>query len=485
MERLEAGYGARAAEIAGELAAHGTQGHDYDKGTKYHLHAADNALRVSAYREAITHSQQGLELLAHLPATPERDRQELAIRMSLHVALGAVRGRGTQEVEENLKQAQELACKVNDEKAFVSMVVALGRLYVTRSDRARALRIAEEDSRLVEQVRDPALAIQLHTQLGTIHTFCAEYAQARAHQTQALTLYATAGGESLSFSSGLDPLVIVYSLFSLSLWLSGWLDQSKRQYHNLLARAVQLADTSSRVNASTNAAILALLRGDLDEARQLADQSVRRAMEHGSLMSIAMGVVVQGCIAVRGGDLETGINTLKKALPDYRATDAQTLLPVFLSFLAEALSQCGKSEEAFTTIKEALRLAETGLEVYWEAELNRVKGELTLQSQTSHRQVAGKSKTSRDKSKASQPTSGVQRLEAEAEDCFLKAIEIARRQEAKSLELRAVMSLSRLWQQQGKKAAARQLLAETYDWFTEGFDTQDLQEAKALLTQLV
>ena len=126
-ERLEAGYGARAAEIAGELAAHCTQGRDYHKGAKYQLYAADNALRLSAYHEAITHCQQGLELLAHVPATPERDRQELAIRISLHVALGAVRGQGAQEVEENLTQAQELARKVNDEKALVSVVVALGR----------------------------------------------------------------------------------------------------------------------------------------------------------------------------------------------------------------------------------------------------------------------------------------------------------------------------------------------------------------------
>jgi hypothetical protein len=125
---------------------------------------------LSAYRETITHCQQGLELLAHLPATPERARQELAIRMSLHTALSAARGQGATEVEENLIQTQELARKVNDEKALVSMMVALGRVYVVRSDRAGARRIAGEDSRLVEQVRDPALAILLHTQLGTIHT---------------------------------------------------------------------------------------------------------------------------------------------------------------------------------------------------------------------------------------------------------------------------------------------------------------------------
>jgi predicted ATPase len=220
-DRLEVGYGARAVEIAGALAGHWAQGRNYHKGAKYHQHAADNALRLSAYREAITHCEQGLGLLAHVPETLERDRQELALRISLHAALGATHGTGTQDVEENLEQALELARTANDEKALVSMVVALGRVYIVRSDRAGALRIAEEDARLLEQVRDPVLAILLHTQLGTIHTFSAEYAQASAHQTRVLTLYATVEGESPSFSSGLDPLASVYSFFSLSLWLAG------------------------------------------------------------------------------------------------------------------------------------------------------------------------------------------------------------------------------------------------------------------------
>lgn len=393
-ERTEAAYHDQEMAVASKLAVHFARGRDYRKGVKYSLHAADNALGLSAYREVITHCQQGLGLLMHLPATLERDRQELAIRMSLHVALGAVRGLGAQEVEENLRQAQELARKVNNEKALVSAVVALGRVYVVRSDRAGALRIAEEDARLLEQVRDPVLAIPLHMQLGTIHTFYAEYAQARAHQTQALTLSTTAGDESASFSSGLDPFILAHSAFSLGLWLSGWLEQSQRQYHNLLTRAAQLGNTTSSVTASIIAAVLALLRGDLGEARRLADQTVRRAQEQGSVMYSATGMVVQGCTLVRGEDLATGIDTLKKALADYRATNAQIFLSLFLSFLAEALSRCGKSEDAFATIAEALRLSETTLEACWEAEVYRIKGKLTLQSEASLKQVSSKSQTS-------------------------------------------------------------------------------------------
>src|SRR5262249_12484009 len=153
-------------------------------------------------------------------------------------------------------------------------------------------------------------------------------AQARAHYTQVQTLYATAEHESLLFSPGLDPLAAMYSLSSLGLWLAGWPDQSRQQQHNLLARVAPLPDTFSRVYAHLRAAFVALLRGDLDEACQLADQGLHLATQHGSLNYMTLGRVVQGCIAVRGGDFDTGLNTLKTAVPDYRATRAQSSLPV-------------------------------------------------------------------------------------------------------------------------------------------------------------
>ncbi len=141
--------------------------------------------------------------------------------------------------------------------------------------------------------------------------------------------------------------------------------------------------------------------------------------------------------------------------------------PYYLALLAEAYGKGGQAEEGLSALSEALAVVDKTGERYYEAELYRLKGELTLKSEV---------KTSQNKSQAS--------LESEAEECFLKAIEIARRQQAKSWELRAVISLARLWQQQGKKAEARQMLAEIYGWFTEGFDTADLQEAKALLDEL-
>ncbi len=161
--------------------------------------------------------------------------------------------------------------------------------------------------------------------------------------------------------------------------------------------------------------------------------------------------------------------------------------------LAEAYGKAGQSEEGISVLVQGLATVDKTEERFYEAELYRLKGTLTLQSKASQGQVKGKSKTSQDKSRVRHPKSEITnpqplapspQAEAEAEACFLKAIEIARRQSAKSLELRAVMSLARLWQQRGKQTHARRMLAEIYGWFTEGFDTADLKEAKALLEEL-
>jgi tetratricopeptide (TPR) repeat protein len=226
----------------------------------------------------------------------------------------------------------------------------------------------------------------------------------------------------------------------------------------------------------------------LDEAHQLVAQSTHEAIQYGFPMYIGMGRIVQSGIVVRSSDRDPDLNTLEKALSDYRATSAQSLLSVFLSFLAEALSRCGKSEEAFATLAEALKLTETSLEVYW------VKGELLLAQEGKQQKSKGKRQTA----KITDLRFLAPGSQAEAEACFLKAIEIARQQEAKSLELRAVMSLVRLRQRQTtpyasrithhatrtRLAEARDALSEVYHWFTEGFDTHDLQEAKALLDEL-
>ncbi|HKA52919.1 MAG TPA: hypothetical protein VKJ47_04590, partial [Candidatus Binatia bacterium] len=193
-------------------------------------------------------------------------------------------------------------------------------------------------------------------------------------------------------------------------------------------------------------------------ARERAEALIILATEHGFPWWLAWGKMVQGWVLTKQGQVQEGITQMHQL----------NRTPSTLALLAEAYGKVGQIEEGFTLLAEALAVVDkTGARVS-EAELYRLKGELILQSGV----------------KTPILQSAFRNPQLEAEACFLKAIEIARRQQAKSLELRATVSLARLWQQQGKKGAAHRMLAEIYGWFTEGFDTKDLQEAKALLEEL-
>jgi predicted ATPase len=190
---------------------------------------------------------------------------------------------------------------------------------------------------------------------------------------------------------------------------------------------------------------------------------------------------MRGLAVAAQGQWEEGIVQMRQGLAAYRSTGAEAVRPYYLALLAEVYGQRGQADEGLKVLAEALATVNNTEEHEYEAELYRLKGELTLaQSQTSLGQV----KTGQDKSKETDPRPLIPDPQGEAESCFLKAIEIARQQQAKSLELRASTSLARLWQQQGKKIEAHKLLSEIYNWFTEGFDTKDLQEAKALIEEL-
>jgi predicted ATPase len=213
-------------------------------------------------------------------------------------------------------------------------------------------------------------------------------------------------------------------------------------------------------------------------------------------MALSLAAILWGGALAEQGQGEEGIAQIRQGLAAYQATGAKLTGPYYLALLAEAYGRVAQAEEGLTALAEALALVDKTGERIYEAELYRLKGTLTLQSKASLGQVQDKSKTGRNKSrqvKASQGKSEVSnpqhltpntQAEQEAEGYFLKAIEIARKQQAKSLELRATVSLARLWQRQGKQHAARNTLSEIYDWFTEGFDTADLKDAKALLKEL-
>ena len=239
------------------------------------------------------------------------------------------------------------------------------------------------------------------------------------------------------------------------LWLLGYPDQALQQSQEALALAQELEHPWSLAFACLHAARLHQFRREVHGVYKHAEAVIALATAHGFPHYVALGTILRGWALTAQAQEAAGMTQIWQGFASYRATGAHVYQPYVLALLAEAFGRRGRVDEGLSYLTEALTLVDTTAEGWWTAELYRLQGEARLQQALS--------------------------AAAQAEACFHQALALARRQQAKSLELRAAMSLSRLWQQQGKRDAARAILAPIYGWFTEGFDTADLQEAQALL----
>jgi adenylate cyclase len=261
---------------------------------------------------------------------------------------------------------------------------------------------------------------------------------------------------------------------SLNFLLLGYPDRALKRVHEALIFAQQLSHPHSQAIALGWTAFLHQYRSEAQAARQRAEAVIRLSTERNFPFWLAWGTIMRGGTLAEQGQEEEGIAQMRQGLAAWQATGTEELRPYWLALLADACGKVRKVAEGLAVLAEALDIVHIIGERFYEAELYRLKGELTLQQFT----VQG------SKFKVENPQSTFCNLQLEAEECFLKAIEIAQKQQAKSLELRASTSLARLWQQQDKRTEAHKMLSEIYNWFTEGFDTGDLQEARALLESL-
>jgi predicted ATPase len=402
-----------------------------------------------------------------LPDTSERARQELSLQIALGVPLIATTGYTSPDVERVYARAQTLCQQVGETPQLFPVLWGLWGFHVVRAEFTTARALGEQCLLLAQSVRDPVLLLEAHRILGEALWCLGEFPTAQQHFEAGIALYDPQQHHSLTSLYGEDPGVFCHGMVSSALWLCGYPDRALKRIEAALTLARELAHPFNLGYALMWAAWFHQCRHERQAVQELAEAGGTLATEHGFPYWLACSTILRGWALAEQGQGEEGVAQVRQGLAAYRATGAEEVRSYFLALLAEACGKAGQIEEGLSVLAEALAFVHDTGERFHEAELYRLKGELTLQKV----QVSG------SKFQVTNP-------QAEAEEYFLKASDIARCQQAKSLELRAVMSLSRLWQRQGKKVEARQMLAEIYGWFTEGFDTKDLQEAKTLLAEL-
>jgi predicted ATPase len=368
------------------------------------------------------------------------------------------KGQGAPEVEHAYIQAHALCQQVGETPELVPVLSGLYRFYNGRLQLHRAREIGETLLRLAQRAEDPALAVIAHYALGTTWLFFGALPAARLHLEEAIARSTPDQRRALVFRIGSDLGISCRIHAALLLWLLGYPEQALARLHEALALAHELSDPYSLAHARCWAAYVYQFRWDVPAVHEQAEAAVALSIEQGFPFWAAAGTILRGWALAMQGQGEAGMAQVCQGIAAYRATEAPLLVAYYCTLLAEVSAHLGHPEDGLQALVEAHTLMEQQEERYWEAEVCRLRGVLLLR----------------------QPGAS----QAEAEACFQQALDVARRQEAKSLELRAAMSLARLWQQQCKRAAAYELLAPIYGWFTEGFDTADLKDAKALLAEL-
>jgi predicted ATPase len=446
----------------------------------YWQQAGQRASQHSANVEAISHLTKGLELLKALPDTPERAQQELMLQITRNGPLTVIKGYMSPEVEKALTRARELCRHIGETPQLYPVLYGLSIFHLGRAELQTARELAEQLMHLAQRQQDATLIVQAHYMLGLSLFYLGKLAQAREQVEQGIILYDPQQHRVHTFLYGRDPGTSCRGLAALALWSLGYPDQALKRIYEAITLAQGLSHPFSLAWALEVAARLHQFRQEGQAAQERAETTITLSTEQGFSLLGVWGTITKGWALTEQGWEEEGIAHMRQGLAAYRAMGGELYRPYDLALLAGACRKVGQIEEGITLLTEALAAVDKNEERFYEAELYRLKGELTLQKTGARGWELGTESSSQASSLKSQVPSRAE----EAEGYFLKAIEIARCQGAKSLELRAVMSLSRLWQQQGKKEEARQILTEIYSWFTEGFDTKDLQEAKVLLEEL-
>jgi predicted ATPase len=379
--------------------------------------------------------------------------------IALGVSLIATKGHAAPEVEQTFLRAQHLCEHLEAPHQLFPVLCGLWNHYLVRAELQTAHTLGEQLLSLAQQAQDTVLLVAAQCTLGATLFNLGVVAAALTHYAQGMALYDSQQHRAAAFLYGGDAVVVWYHSHAASaLWLLGYPDQGLAQSQQAVTLAQQSAHPFSLSAALCTAACFHQCRREVRAAQERAEAAIVLATEQGFPYWRAFSALLRGWALAQQEQAKEGIEQIHQGLVAHRATGAELGRPYWLMLLAEAHGIMRQPEAGLTVLTEALALVDTTGERWYEPELYRLKGVLLLQQSSDNH--------------------------AEAETCFQRSISIAQSQQAKSWELRAATSLARLWQQQGKRQEAHDLLAPVYDWFTEGFDTADLKDAKMLLDEL-
>src|SRR5271166_6349752 len=464
-ETLESQF-AETAESQPEIPAHHcTEAGLIEKAACLWGKAGQRSVARSALVEAAAQLTRALDQIATLPGTAALRREQIQLQVALinplmHVKGGAAAGTraSIERARLLIEQAEALGEPSEDPLLLFSVLFAFYNANQVASNRDVCRDLAAQFLALAEKQRATVPLMVGHRLMGVSLLFTGDIAEGRGHLDQALALYDPAEHRPLATRFNTDTAVLVLGWRSWALWLLGYPETALRDADDALRNAREMGQAAALMFALARAAVPYNLCGNCAAAAALAQELVALAEEKGSLFWKPYGMASQGCVLALTGRASDAIEMLISGIAAHRATETRQNVPFYLSHLARAHAELGQFEAAWRCLGEAMTTAETTKEKWGEAEIHRTAGEIALLSP--------------------EPDA------AQAQAHFERAIAIARAQKAKSWELRAATSLARLWRDQGKRQQARDLLAPVYGWFTEGFDTADLKEAKTLLDEL-
>ena len=438
------------------LAHHWSQTLVAEKAIFYLEKAGEQAVRSHALREAIKLFSEALEWLETLPDTVERKEQELRLQIALGAPLMAIKGYGAVEVKKTYDRARELGQEVGQVSQLFFILNGLALSCFSQSDFSASVEFCKQFEALVQSTQEQRMFPIVGHSYACNLFHLGEFNQARNYTELAIETYLPENHEFYIANYGQDPAMACFLFDCLANWLLGYPDVAIQRSEEMLALAQKLSHPFSLAYAFNCKAWFALYSKQVTKALQAADALMAVAVENEFPFFIMLSNLIRAWVAIQLDQPEQAINQIEETLKMWKSVGAVLARHCHLTFLAEGYAKAGKPTVALEILAKCVDEIERTKECFWESEVYRLKGEFLLD---------------------------LNKVE-EAEENYLKSLDVARRQQAKSLELRSTVSLCHLWQQQGKTLEAKALLSEIYSWFTQGFDMPDLIAAQQLLGEL-